>query len=625
MTIETQKETLGFQAESKQLLRLMIHSLYSNKEIFLRELISNASDAADKLRFEALSDAALMENITELSVHVSFDKTARTITLVDNGIGMSRDEVVSHLGTIAKSGTKEFFEKLSGDQAKDAHLIGQFGVGFYASFIVAKKVTVTTRRAGMKAEHGVKWESAGEGDFTVENIEKATRGTTIVLHLRDDEAEFLDEWRLRNIITKYSDHITIPVLMQGGEKGETIETVNRATALWTLPKTNITDEDYKNFYKHISHDWEDPLLWTHNRVEGKQEYISLLYLPAHSPFDLYNKEHPRGLKLYVKRVFIMDNAEQFLPLYLRFMKGILDSSDLPLNISREILQGNKLVDSMKTALTKRVLSLLENLSTENKENYQKFWNNFGQVLKEGPGEDFANKEQIAKLLRFSTSHTDNANQDISLDDYISRMKPEQEKIYFLTAENFEAAKNSPHLEIFRKKNIEVLLLSDRVDEWLVAHLQNYAGKSLASITQGNLDLGKLEDEAEKQQYEKLEKDFESMTKQIKDILGERVKDVRLTSRLTISPSCVVADTADMGGHMQRILKSAGHALPESKPIFELNPEHKLIQKLRDETDDSRFKELTYLLLDQAILSESGQLQNANEFVTRMNKFLLEII
>jgi molecular chaperone HtpG len=419
MTIETQKETLGFLAESKQLLRLMIHSLYSNKEIFLRELISNASDAADKLRFEALSDAALMENITELSVHVSFDKTARTITLVDNGIGMSRDEVVSHLGTIAKSGTKEFFEKLSGDQAKDAHLIGQFGVGFYASFIVAKKVTVTTRRAGMKAEHGVKWESAGEGDFTVENIEKATRGTTIVLHLRDDEAEFLDEWRLRNIITKYSDHITIPVLMQGGEKGETIETVNRATALWTLPKTNITDEDYKNFYKHISHDWEDPLLWTHNRVEGKQEYISLLYLPAHSPFDLYNKEHPRGLKLYVKRVFIMDNAEQFLPLYLRFMKGILDSSDLPLNISREILQGNKLVDSMKTALTKRVLSLLENLSTENKENYQKFWNNFGQVLKEGPGEDFANKEQIAKLLRFSTSHTDNANQDISLDDYIS--------------------------------------------------------------------------------------------------------------------------------------------------------------------------------------------------------------
>jgi len=625
MTIETQKETLGFQAETNQLMRLMVHALYSNKEIFLRELISNASDAADKLRFESLSDSALMENDPELTVHVSFDKLAKTITVTDNGIGMSREEIISHLGTIAKSGTKEFFDKLSGDQAKDAHLIGQFGVGFYASFIIAKKVTVTSRRAGMKPEHGVRWESTGEGNYTVENTERFSRGTEIVLHLRDEEQEFLDEWRLRNIVTKYSDHITIPVTMRGGEKGETVETVNRATALWTLPKADIKDDDYKAFYKHVSHDWEDPLLWSHNRVEGKQEYISLLYLPSHVPFDLYNREHPRGLKLYVKRVFIMDNAEQFLPLYLRFMKGILDSSDLPLNISREILQSNKLVDSMKSALTKRILSLLENLSTESKENYQKFWKNFGQVLKEGPGEDTANKEQIAKLLRFSTTHTDSEIQDISLDDYISRMKPEQEKIYFLTAENFEAAKNSPHLEIFRKKNIEVLLLSDKVDEWLVAHLQNYGGKALESITQGNLDLGKLEDEAEKKHYEILGKDFESMTKQIKDALGERVKEVRLTSRLTSSPSCVVADKADMGGHMQRILKAAGHALPESKPIFELNPEHKLILKLRDESDDSRFKELTYLLFDQAVLSESGQLPNANEFVMRLNKFLMEII
>lgn len=620
-----QKETLGFQAEVKQLLRLMIHALYSNKEIFLRELISNASDAADKLRFEALGDPALMENDPQLSVHVSFDKDARTITVSDNGIGMSREEVISHLGTIAKSGTKEFFERLSGDQAKDAHLIGQFGVGFYASFIVAKKVTVLTRRAGLTSAHGVQWESTGEGDYTVENVDKLSRGTEIILHLRDDEAEFLDEWRLRHIITKYSDHITIPVMMRAGEKGDTVEAVNKATALWTLPKSEIKEEEYKQFYKHISHDWEEPMLWSHNRVEGKQEYISLLYVPSHAPFDLYNREHPRGLKLYVKRVFIMDNAEQFLPLYLRFMRGVLDSSDLPLNISREILQGNKLVESMKSALTKRVLSLLENLATEDKLKYDTFWKNFGQVIKEGPGEDVANKEQIAKLLRFSTTHDDRESQEVSLDDYVSRMKPDQEKIYYVIAEGFDAAKNSPHLEIFRKKNIEVLLLSDRVDEWLTAHLQNYAGKSLENIAKGNLDLGKLENEEEKKHYESLEKDFESMTAQIKTILGEKVKEVRLTSRLTNSPSCVVVDKEELGGHMQRILKAAGHALPESKPIFELNPDHQLIQKLRAETDDGRFKELTYLLFDQAVLSESGQLQNANEFVARMNKFLMEII
>ncbi|MDX2164113.1 MAG: molecular chaperone HtpG [Gammaproteobacteria bacterium] len=620
-----QKETLGFQAEVKQLLKLMIHALYSNKEIFLRELISNASDAADKLRFEALGDSALMENDPNLTVHVSFNKDNRTITVTDNGIGMSRDEVISHLGTIAKSGTKEFFEKLSGDKAKDAHLIGQFGVGFYASFIVAKKVTVLTRRAGMTAEHGVKWESTGEGDYTVENIEKNPRGTEVILHLRDDEAEFLDEWRLRHIITKYSDHITIPVTMMGGEKGEKIETVNKATALWTLPKSDIKDDDYKAFYKHISHDWEEPLLWSHNRVEGKQEYISLLYIPTHAPFDLYNREHPRGLKLYVKRVFIMDNAEQFLPLYLRFIRGVLDSSDLPLNISREILQGNKLVDSMKSAITKRVLSLLESLATEDKHKYQTFWKNFGQVLKEGPGEDLANKETIAKLLRFSSTETNSETQDVSLDEYVSRMKPDQEKIYYVIGEGFDATKNSPHLEVFRKKNIEVLLLSDRVDEWLTAHLQNYGGKSLENIAKGNLDLGKLENEDEKKHYETLGKDFESMTKQIKTILGEKVKEVRLTSRLTTSPSCVVVDKEELGSHMQRMLKAAGHALPESKPIFELNPDHKLIQKLRGESDDARFKELTYLLFDQAVLSESGQLQNANEFVTRLNNFLMEII
>jgi molecular chaperone HtpG len=630
MTVTAQKETLGFQAEVKQLLRLMIHSLYSNKEIFLRELISNASDAIDKLRFAALSDAALMEHDSDFKIHIDFDKTARTITITDNGIGMSRQEVISHLGTIAKSGTREFLENLTGDQSKDAHLIGQFGVGFYSSFIIANKVTVLSRRAGLTAEHGVKWESDGEGDYIIENIDKPSRGTQIMLHLRENEDEFLDEWRLRHIVTKYSDHITIPITMtvkktNTEDKTETtsIEMINRATALWTLSKNDIKDNDYKEFYKHISHDWEDPLIWSHNRVEGKQEYTTLLYIPSHAPHDLYSREHPKGLKLYVRRVFIMDDAEQFLPLYLRFVRGVLDSNDLPLNISREILQNNSLVETMRSGCTKRILSLLENLSKDDKERYQKFWKSFGQVLKEGPGEDFMHREQIAKLLKFSTTHTDSEEQTVSLDEYISRMKPDQEKIYFLTAENFNAAKNSPHLEIFRKKNIEVLLLSDRIDEWLTAHLHEYAGKSLQSITKGSVDLGKLEDESEKSQLEKFQKDFESLLKQVKEILGEKIKDVKLTSRLTTSPACVVAAENDMGAHMQRLMKAAGQNLPPSKPIFELNPEHLLIQKLRDQQDDDKFKELTFVLFDQAILAESGQLTNASEFVGRLNKLLLD--
>jgi molecular chaperone HtpG len=632
MSVTAQKETLGFQAEVKQLLQLMIHSLYSNKEIFLRELISNASDAADKLRFLAISDASLMEGDNDLKIYIEFDKTARTVSISDNGIGMSRDEVVSHLGTIAKSGTREFLSALTGDQAKDAHLIGQFGVGFYSSFIVADKVTVVTRRAGLSSDQAVKWESAGEGDYTIENTDKPTRGTQVILHLREGEDEFLDEWRLRHIITKYSDHITIPITMKiqkldkdGKVEKEEIETVNKATALWTLSKSEIKENDYKEFYKHISHDWEDPLMWSHNRVEGKQEYITLLYIPSHASYDLYNREHPKGLKLYVRRVFIMDDAEQFLPLYLRFVRGVIDSNDLPLNISREILQNSSLVESMRGGCTKRVLGILENLSKEDKDKYQKFWKAFGQVLKEGPGEDFANKEQIAKLLRFSTTHTDIEEQNISLDDYISRMKSEQEKIYYVTAENFAAAKNSPHLEIFRKKGIEVLLLSDRVDEWLTSHLQEYAGKQLQSITQGNVDLGKLENEEEKKELEEKQKDYESMIKHIKETLGEKVKEVRLTSRLTTSPACVVADENDMGAHMARLLKSAGQNLPQSKPILELNPEHSLIKKLRDEQDDERFQELSYVLFDQAVLAESGQLSNASEFVNRLNKLLVNSI
>lgn len=626
-------ETLGFQTEVKQLLHLVIHSLYSNKEIFLRELISNASDAADKLRFAALSEPALYEDDPDLKVTVTFDKEARTLTIADNGIGMSRQEVIDNLGTIAKSGTKEFLASLTGDQAKDAQLIGQFGVGFYSAFIVADKVTVTTRRAGVCAAEGVRWESTGEGEYAIETIDHPKRGTEIILHLKQDEDEFLDDWRLRHIIRKYSDHIMLPVQMkksapiteegQENTAAEEFETVNKATALWTLPRNEIKDEEYQEFYKHISHDFDDPLVWSHNKVEGKQEYTSLLYIPKRAPFDLWNREKQHGLKLYVRRVFIMDDADQFLPLYLRFVKGVIDSNDLPLNISREILQSNKQIDSMRSALTKRVLSLLEKLAQDDKEKYDAFWSEFGAVLKEGPGEDFANKEQIAKLLRFASTHTDEAVQNVSLDDYISRMKPEQDKIYYITADTFAAAKSSPHLEIFRKKGIEVLLLSERVDEWLVAHLHEYAGKSLQSVAKGALDLGKLEDENQEEQ-KKVEDEFESVIKQVKEVLADKVKDVRITHRLTESPACLVADEHEMNMHMQRILKAAGQNIPTTKPIFELNPTHPLVQRLKSEQDDSRFSEWTHILFDQATLAEGAQLDDPAQFVKRLNGLLLDL-
>jgi molecular chaperone HtpG len=632
------KETLGFQTEVKQLLHLMVHALYSNKEIFLRELVSNASDAADKLRFAALSEGSLLKDDPELSVRVSFDKDARTITLSDNGIGMTRQEVIDHLGTIAKSGTREFLSALTGDQAKDSQLIGQFGVGFYSSFIVADKVTVTTRRAGASAEEGVRWESAGEGDYTIETVNKPTRGTELVLHLKKDEDEFLDEWRLRHIIQKYSDHITLPILMEkkisapaveGEEttaKTETVEyeAVNRATALWALPKSEIKDEEYQEFYKHIAHDFEAPLAWIHNRVEGKQEYISLLYIPAHAPFDLWNRERQHGLKLYVRRVFIMDDAEQFMPLYLRFVKGVIDSSDLPLNISREILQSNRQIDSMRTALVKKVLGMLEKLATDSPEKYTQFWKAFGLVLKEGPAEDHTNREQIAKLMRFSTTLTDSAEQTVSLDDYISRMKPDQEKIYYITADTFNSAKNSPHLEIFRKKGIEVLLLSDRIDEWLVGHLTEFNGKLLQSVAKGDLDLAGLKDETSSEKKEQLKTDFEAVLKQIKTVLADEIKEVRITHRLTESPACLVADEQDMNSHMQRLLKAAGQAVPETPPIFELNPEHPLILKLKEEQDDHRFTELTHVLYDQAKLAEGAHLEDPAQFVRRLNNLLLEM-
>jgi molecular chaperone HtpG len=640
MTTTHKKETLGFQTEVKQLLHLMVHALYSNKEIFLRELVSNASDAADKLRFAALSDSGLLKDDPDLSVKVSFDKDARTITISDNGIGMTRQDVIDHLGTIAKSGTKEFLSALTGDQAKDSQLIGQFGVGFYSSFIVADKVTVTTRRAGTSAEEGVRWESAGEGDYTIESAKKPTRGTEIVLHLKKDEDEFLDEWRLRHIVQKYSDHIMLPILMEkkisasesdeeGKEKTKSntapeFEAVNRATALWALPKSEIKEEEYQEFYKHIAHDFEGPLTWSHNRVEGKQEYISLLYIPSHAPFDLWNRERQHGLKLYVRRVFIMDDAEQFMPMYLRFVKGVIDSSDLPLNISREILQSNRQIDSMRTALVKKVLGTLEKLATDSPEKYTQFWKAFGLVLKEGPSEDHANREQIAKLMRFSTTVTDSADQTVSLDDYISRMKPDQEKIYYITADSFNAAKNSPHLEIFRKKGIEVLLLSDRIDEWLVGHLTEFNGKSLQSVAKGDLDVAGLKDETSTEKKEQLKTDFEAVLKQIKTVLADQIKDVRITHRLTESPACLVADEQDMNSNMQRLLKAAGQAVPTTPPIFELNPEHPLILKLKEEQDDHRFTELTHILYDQAKLAEGASLEDPAQFVRRLNQLLLEM-
>jgi len=620
------KETLGFQAEVKQLLHLMIHSLYSNKEIVLRELISNASDAADKLRFEALANNSLYEGGSELKIRVSFDKAARTVTISDNGIGMSRQEVIDNIGTIAKSGTREFFNALSGDQVKDANLIGQFGVGFYSSFIIADKVTLVTRRAG--SNEAVQWESAGEGDYTLSAADKAIRGTDIILHLRDGEDEFLNDWKLKTIIRKYSDHITLPIVMKKSEwkDGEQVptdedEVVNKASALWARSKNEITDEDYKEFYKHVSHDFEDPLAWSHNRVEGKQEYISLLYIPTKAPFDLYDREHRHGIKLYVKRVFIMEDAEKLMPQYLRFVRGVIDSADLSLNVSREILQHSKDIDAIKAGSVKKVLGLLEDLAENQPEEYSKFWNEFGRVLKEGPGEDFSNKDKIAGLLRFASTHLDSEEQVVSLKTYIERMKEGQDKIYYITADSFAAAKHSPHLEIFRKKGIEVLLLSDRVDEWLLGSLTEFDGKPLQSVAKGDLDLGKLEDEAEKEQQKKVEDEYKSLVEKIQTTLGDRVKEVRVTHRLTDSPACLVAGEHDLSGNLERMLKAAGQKTPDSKPVLEINPGHRLLELLKAENELSRFDDLAHVLFDQALLAEGGQLEDPASFVKRMNSLL----
>lgn len=627
-------EHLNFQAEANQLLKLMIHSLYSNKEIFLRELISNASDAADKLRFKGLSDAALYESDPDLKIRIAYDKAARTITVTDNGIGMSRQEVINNIGTIAKSGTREFFNSLTGDQAKDAHLIGQFGVGFYSAFIIADKVTLTSRRAGLTAEHGVRWESSGEGEYTLETLEKKERGTEIILHLREGEDELLNSFKLRSIIRKYSDHITLPIVMKKEvwddeskeyQISDEDETINQASAIWARPKSEITQEQYDEFYKHVAHDFEPPLAHVHARVEGKQEYIQLLYIPAHAPFDLFDREHRHGLKLYVKRVFIMDDAEKLLPGYLRFVRGIIDSNDLPLNVSREILQESKDIDSIRAGSVKKILGLIGDLATseksEEQEKFKVFWREFGQVLKEGIAEDVSNRERIAKLLRFTSTYDEREEQMVSLDDYIARMKPEQEKIYYITADSLKAAQSSPHLEIFRKKGIEVLLLHDRIDEWLVANLSEYAGKSLQSIAKGNLDLGKLEDEEEKKEQEKEADDFQELTAKMKEVLREQVKDVRVTFRLTESPACLVADTHDMSGNLKRLLKSAGQKVPDSKPFLEINPHHPMVQRLKYE--EAKFADWSRILFDQALLAEGGQLDDPAGFVKRLNDLLLQ--
>lgn len=620
--MSNKQQTMGFQTEVKQMLHLVVHSLYSNKEIFLRELISNASDALDKLRFLALSNSALYENDSDLKITIDVNEQLKTITIKDNGIGLSWDEAVDNLGTIAKSGTKEFMSQLTGESAKDSQLIGQFGVGFYSAFIVADKVTVKSRRAGLKPEDGIVWESKGEGEFTIEQANKATRGTEITLHIKAEDDEFLSNWRIRSIISKYSDHICWPIVMkktaENDKETTEYETVNKATALWTMQKADITDEEYKVLYKHISHDYQDPLIWSHNHVEGKHDYISLLYIPAHAPFDMWQHEVKHGLKLYVKRVFIMDDATQFLPRYLRFIKGIVDASDLPLNVSREILQDNKQVENIRSACTKRVLSMLEKMSTQDKETYQKFWDEFGLVLKEGPVEDFANKEAIAKLLRFSTTATESEKQEATLDDYVSRMKEGQDKIYYITASSYNAAKNSPHLEIFKKKEIEVLLLSDKIDEWLVGYLSEYAGKKLHSISKGKIELGDESTDHIKEQ----EKTLEPVLNHIKKILDTRVKDVLVTNRLTDSPACIVADEEDMGLEMQRILQAAGQQVPTSKPIFEINPEHALIKRLHDIQDDSLFELWVTMLFEQAVLAEGGQLDNPADFVNRVNKLLV---
>ena len=623
------RETLGFQTEVKQLLQLMIHSLYSNREIFLRELVSNASDACDKLRFEALHNASLFEADSDLQICIGYDKEARTLTIADNGIGMSRDEVINNLGTIAKSGTREFFSKLSGDQQKDASLIGQFGVGFYSAFIVADKVTVMTRRAGESTDQGVRWESDGGGEFTIEMMDKANRGTEVTLHLRAEQDDLLTGHKLRSIIHKYSDHIVQPILMKREEwkDGKQVilnedETVNQASALWARSKNDISDDEYKAFYKHVGHDYEDPLAWTHARVEGRQEYTQLLYIPARAPFDLWDHKARHGIKLYVRRVFIMDDAEQLLPSYLRFVRGIVDTNDLPLNVSREILQESKDIEAIRSGCTKKILGLLEDLTANDKEKYSKFWTEFGLVLKEGAGQDFANQEKIAGLLRFATTHGDTAEENVSLTDYIGRMKEGQDKIYYITADTFNAARNSPHLEVFRKKGIEVLLLSARVDEWVVGSLTEFAGKQLVSVAKGGLDLGKLEDEAEKREQEKQASDHKELTEKIKTSLVERVKEVRVTHRLTDSPACLVADEHDIGGNMARMLKAAGQKIPATLPILEINPAHPVVMRLKEE--QKYFDDWAAVLFDQALLAEGGQLDDPAGFVKRVNQLMLEM-
>jgi molecular chaperone HtpG len=624
-----ERQTLGFQTEVRQLLQLMIHSLYSNREIFLRELISNASDASDKLRFEALHNEALFEDDFELKIRIDYDPAARTLSIADNGVGMSRDEVITNLGTIAKSGTREFFSQLTGDQQKDAHLIGQFGVGFYSSFIVADKVTVHTRRAGEKPDQGVLWESDGGGEFAIEMKEKATRGTAITLHLRDGQDDLLSGFKLRSIIRKYSDHIVQPILMPKEEwkdgkqeKVEGEETVNQASALWTRGKADISDEQYREFYKHVGHDFDDPLAWSHARVEGRQEYTHLLYIPARAPFDLWDRNARHGIKLYVRRVFIMDDAEQLLPAYLRFVRGVVDSNDLPLNVSREILQESKDIEAIRGGCTRKVLGLLEELAESDRDRYAKFWSAFGNVLKEGTGEDTANTERIAGLLRFASTHADSADQTVSLADYRGRMKEGQDKIYYVTAETFNAARNSPHLEVFRKKGIEVLLLSDRVDEWVVGHVTEFDGKKLVSVAKGGLDLGALEDEAEKKEREQEATEFGDLVGRIKASLGERVKEVRVTHRLTESPACLVADLHDMSGNLARLLKASGQQGPAMKPILEINPKHPVVLRLKD--DDKRFDDWAAVLLDQALLAEGGQLDDPATFVKRINELMLEM-
>lgn len=630
MSVSANPETRGFETEVNQLLDLMIHSLYSNKDIFLRELISNASDACDKLRFTAISDASLYEEDIELKIKVSYDKENRSITISDNGIGMTREEVIDHIGTIAKSGTRSFLDSITGDQKSDAKLIGQFGVGFYSSFIVAEEVTLRTRRAGSDIDQGVEWVSQGKGEYQISSVEKPGRGTEVTLKLREGEDEFLNDWKLRSIITSYSDHIDFPVVMdrsieaeeEGGEARIVEETVNQASALWTRAKADIKDEEYREFYKHVAHDFEDPIAWSHNRVEGTNEFTSLLYIPAKAPFDLYDRDSRRGIKLYVQRVFILEDNEQLMPRYLRFVRGLIDSNDLPLNVSREILQGSKVVDTIRNASVKKVLGMLEKMAKNDPEKYQKFWKEFGKVLKEGPAEDFANREQIAKLLRFASSHNGDKEQTTSLDDYLARMQEGQDKIYYIAADSHSAAKNSPHLEIFRKKGIEVLLLSDRVDEWLTSNLSEYEGKKLQSVAKGELDLGS--DEDSEKELEKKAKSSEKLIKRMKDALAEKVEDVRVTNRLTDSPACIVLNEQDMAMHMQRILKEAGHELPTSKPILEINPDHPIVKKLGAEKSKKKFADWSDILFDQALLAEGGQLEDPASFVAKLNKMLVSI-